>query len=177
MKTGPILELVALMVVLSISFRCFPQTPDEQSAASAKHFVESLYSRYGQAKDPPNLFEENANQAFDYSLIALARADAKATRPDVGVLDYDPICNCQDPDIKFPDLKIVITSANANRAEAIVKFTMDNTPNKLALTLIKGKDGWRIFNIEDLTGSGPHTDIRIMLKKEIRELSSKKNSR
>ncbi len=164
------------MAVLSISLRCFTQDENAEDTDSARHFVENLYARYGRLADPPNLFERNATQAFTPSLIALAVADAKAAKPDVGVLDYDPVCNCQDPDIKFPDLKITIESASAKRAAVIVEFTIDNRLNELALTLAREKNDWRIFNIQDMSGSGPHSDLRAMLKKEIRQLSGKQSS-
>lgn len=178
MKITLFLKLAAsIAVVLGVSPRCFPQTQNTEAANSAKQFVEDVYARYGAATDPPNLFEKNASQAFDPSLIALARADAEAAKPDVGVLDYDPICNCQDPDVTFPDFKITIRSANARHAIAITEFTIDNTPNKLVITLVRNNSSWRIFNIEDLTSPGPRTDLRTLFKNEIRELSLQKSSR
>lgn len=99
----------------------------------------------------------------------------KAARPGyVGALDYDPVCNCQDSDDTFPDLKITIQPVDGNRATATVTFPGYNgDPNKIALTLLKEKGRWLIFNIEDLSGPGPHTDLRTMLKADIQKLSSK----
>jgi hypothetical protein len=175
MKLSLYVTVAVLIATLSTSSCCFPQNVNAKDAGSAKHFVDNLYAQYGRSTDPPNLFEGTASQAFTPSLIKLARTDAKAAKPDVGVLDYDPVCNCQDPDVKFPDLKITIESANADRATAVVQFTTDNTPNKLVLTLARKENDWRIFNIKDVSGREPYTDLRTMLEKDIRELSSKQS--
>lgn len=168
--------LAVIALVLSVMPCESQQAKDLRAAEGATRFVKSLYLRYGSSADPPNLFESNAPHAFDPSLIALARADAAAAKPDVGVLDYDPVCNCQDTDIRFPNLKVTIQTANAHRAIAIAEFSTDNTLNKIAFTLIRHGDSWRIFNIEDLSGSGSHTDLRTLLANEIQELSQKKSS-
>jgi len=178
MKHNLLVKLAALIAVLSFSSYCLSQTQSTQIIESAKQFVEHLYSLYGPSADPPNLFERNATQAFDPSLIALARADAKAAKPDVGVLDYDPVCNCQDTDVKFPNLKIMIRPIDASRTEASVSFTgYSNERNQILLTLVEEQGDWRIYNIEDLPGSSPHADLRSMLEKDIRELSREKSSR
>jgi len=168
------LRLAVLTLLLSATACCFPQAPRAKHEESAKHFVQSVYARYGPTGNPANLFDNNAGEAFHPSLIALARADAKAARPDVGVLDYDPVCNCQDPDIGFPNLEIKIKSVDKSRTTAIITFPGDkHEPNKIALTLLREKGYWRIFNIEDLSGPNPHTDLRTMLKADIQKLSSR----
>jgi hypothetical protein len=172
MKNALFIKLAVLAATLSLSFTMsFAQVHRANNAESAKQFVESLYAGYGSNSDPPNLFEKNAKDVFDPTLISLARADADAARPDVGALDYDPICNCQDPDGTFPNIKIVIRSAEAAHALVIVTFSGYDAPNKIALTLLKRRDQWRIFNIEDLSGPGPHTDLRTLLKNDIRNLT------
>jgi hypothetical protein len=173
MKDTPSIKVAVLALVLATSTRCFPQATRASDAGNAKEFVAGLYASYGRNSAPPNLFEGNAKDAFDPSLILLAKTDADAARPDVGVLDYDPVCNCQDPDVSFPNLEIKIKSVDKSRATAIITFSGDNhEPNKIDLTLRKEKGHWRIFNIEDLSGPGPHTDLRTMLKADIHKLSS-----
>lgn len=177
MRICRLLVLAALAFPLSVVPCNCAHAKDASSAESAEQFVKSLYSRYGPSSDPPNLFESNAVQAFDPSLIALARKDAAAARPDVGVLDYDPVCNCQDTDIRFPGLKVIIQTANVHRAIAVAEFSTDNTQNKIAFTLTRHGNRWRIFNIEDLSGPGSPIDLRTLFRKDIRELSQKKSSR
>jgi hypothetical protein len=175
MKTSLPLKVAVLILALSGIPPCFPQTHNARQRQTAKHFVESVYAGYGRAADPPNLFEENASQAFDPSLIALARADAVAAKPDVGVLDYDPVCNCQDTDDSFPDLNIFIEPIGLNCAKATVTFGGYNHQlNRISLTLVNKNGHWRIFNIQDMSsGSSSHNDLRTLLRKDIKELSSK----
>ncbi|MGC1361241.1 MAG: hypothetical protein WA419_03240 [Silvibacterium sp.] len=131
------LKVAVLMGLLSASSCCFPQDENAKDANSAKRFVESLYARYGFNGNPENLSEENASEAFDASLLALVKADAAAAGQGyAGGLDYDPVCNCQETDVKFPGLKTMIELVNANRAMATVRFTIDNIPNRIMLTLV-----------------------------------------
>lgn len=178
MRTSLCFKLAALIAVLGISSRCFPHAESGDNAESARRFVTSLYARYGPDEHPANLSEENANEAFDPSLIALVKADAVAVgQGHVGVLDYDPLCNCQDTDVTFPNLEIKANLVSPNHATAVVMFNdVNRKPIKIALALTMGKSGWRIYNIEDFTGSGPHTDLRTLLNGEIQKKSGKHTS-
>lgn len=172
MRKAPILKVAVLTSLLSGAL-CFPQAANGKSAESAQRFIQGLYASYGPSSAPPNLFEKNASQAFDPSLVLLAKKDAAAVgQGSVGALDYDPVCNCQDTDVTFPDLKILIQSLDTSHATATVTFLGDDhEPNKIVLTLLRKKGQWRVFNIEDFTGPGPHADLRTMLKRDIRNLS------
>lgn len=70
-----------------------------QDADSAKTFVESLYRQYTNHGKGINLSGRRALNYFTASLSTLIDADGKAAGPDqVGVLDGNPICSCQDWD-------------------------------------------------------------------------------
>lgn len=171
-------KVAVLASALAALSCCFPQAQPTTQTKSAKHFVEGLYSRYGPTGNPANLLENNANEAFDHTLIALANADAKLAKPDIGVLDYDPVCNCQDTDATFPNLQIAIKPMDSRRASATVSFLgYQREQNKIVLTLLREKGLWRIFNIEDLSRPGHHTDLRSVLKADIQNLSSNKAAR
>lgn len=173
MKIALHLRVAVLILVLSFRPCCFPQASRAKPAESARRFVQAVYALYGPTGNPANLFEDNAGEVLP-SLIALARSDMKAAKPDVGALDNDPVCNCQDTDVGFPNLKITVQPVDGNRATATVTFSGDShEPNKIVLTLLKEKGRWLIFNIEDLSGPGPHTDLRAMLKADAQKLSSK----
>ena len=177
MRTSLCFKLAALIAVLGIPSRCFPQAESGDNSESARRFVASLYARYGPDTHPANLSEENANEAFDPSLIALVKADAVAVgQGRVGVLDYDPLCNCQQTDVDFPGLRITTQLVNASHATATVTFNdVNQHPIKIVLSLMHGANGWRIYNVEDFTGSGLHTDLRTLLNGEIQKLSGKRN--
>jgi hypothetical protein len=67
-------------------------------AAGARAFAEKLYSHY---PSNPNGIEfdptgKNAREVFDPGLIAAFREDARLARGEVGFVDADPLCQCQD---------------------------------------------------------------------------------
>lgn len=168
--------MAALTAVLSGAHCCFSQNENAHSE-SPQHFVEGLYVRYGEGGNPVNLSGQNASDAFDPSLIALVKADAAAVgQGNSGVLDYDPLCDCQDTDVDFPGLKIAVEPANASHATATVTFNdVKQDEIRIVLTLVMNKNGWRIFNVEDFTGPGPHTDLRTLLSDEIQKHNGKQN--
>jgi len=173
-------KVTAFIVLLSFHL-CSPQSPrqgDAKEVESATQFVHEIYSRYGTNGDPPNLFEENAGTVFHASLIALAREDERAVGPgDSGVIDYDPVCNCQDTDVKFEHLKIQIEATTGDSSRANVTFTDQNgLPETIVLVLRKENEQWRIYDIEN-HGRGGRPSLRAALEKEIQRLSDQKKSR
>jgi hypothetical protein len=176
MKNSLYLKVAVLAAILSAAHCCFPQDEGVSNEETSQRFVEGLYARYGPDGNPANLSGEDASQAFDPSLIALVKADAAAVGPGhVGVLDYDPLCDCQETDVDFPGLKITTQSVGASHATATVTFNdVNQKPIKIVLTLVRNPSGWRIFNVEDFTGPGPHTDLRTLLSSDIQKHSSKR---
>ncbi len=173
-------KVTAFAVLLSFPF-CIAQTPRDENAKevdSAKQFVQAIYARYGLNSDPPSLFEENAGTVFHSSLIALAREDETAAGPGSGgVIEYDPVCNCEDTDAKFDHLKLQIEQAKADSCRAIVNYTDANgLPASIVLTLAKENEQWRIYDIES-HGRGGHPSLRATLEKEIHRLSEQNKPR
>ena len=65
---------------------------------AAKRFVERLYAAYH--GDGPDYLGRQRGQVFSPRMVNLLRRDEKLTpKGDVGALDGDPICDCQDFDI------------------------------------------------------------------------------
>jgi hypothetical protein len=173
-------KVTVFSVVLGLQF-CAAQTPRDQTVKnqeSAKQFVQAVYSRYGPNGDPPSLFEESAGAVFQSSLIALAREDERAVGPgNSGVIDYDPVCNCQDTDHKFEHFKLQIESVDESACRASVSFTDQNgLPETLVLVLRKENEEWRIYDIEN-HGRHGHPSLRAALEKEIQRLSGENKVR
>ena len=173
-------KVTAFAVLLSFQF-CIAQTPLSENAKEvdgAKQFVQAIYRRYGPNGDPPSLFEEKAGTVFHSSLIALAREDETAAGPGSGgVIDYDPVCNCQDTDVKFDHLKLQIEAAKTDSCRAIVNYSDANgLPAAIVLTLVKENEQWRIYDIES-RGRGGHPSLRAALEKEIQRLSEQNKPR
>jgi hypothetical protein len=172
-------KVTAFAVLLSIQL-CNGQSPkeDAKEVDGATQFVHEIYSRYGPNGGPPSLFEENAGSIFHTSLVALAREDQTAVGPgEAGVIDYDPVCNCQDTDIKFKHLKIQIGAATGDSSRANVTFTdLNGLPETIVLVLRKENEQWRIYDIEN-HGRGGRPSLRAALEREIERLSAQNKPR
>jgi len=145
-----------------------------QDADSAKQFLASVYEHYANRGMGIDFNGPKSRSVFDPSLIALLRADQKAVGPnEVGVLDGDPICSCQDWEGIW-DLKIVLQMQSDKRATAAVSFGLfapkpgaDKDHRSLEMTLVPQGSQWRIWDILDKSDPRTPFDLRAELEKEI----------
>jgi hypothetical protein len=150
-----------------------------QDAASAKAFLQSIYARY--SKDGPGveIAGPRAARYLHSSLIALLRKDARVVGPgEVGVLDGDPLCGCQDWDGIF-ELKMKVHEPKAGRAEAVVSFALfkDAKPQdmrSLVITLAQENGAWRVWDVVDRSDAKAEFDLRKALEREIRAARANK---
>lgn len=149
-----------------------------QDAASAKTFLQSVYTRYSKNGPGVEIAGPRAGRYLHSSLIGLLRQDARAVGPgEVGVLDGDPLCSCQDWDGIY-DLKIDVHDPKDGRAEALVSFALfkDAKPQdrrSLMIALAQERGVWRVWNVVDRTDAKAVFDLRRELEKEIREYSKR----
>jgi hypothetical protein len=123
---------------------------DAADAAGAKAFLEGVYAHYKSSKNNNfQPFDANARQVLDPEMVALLAADRKALKGDVGVMDSDWLCDCQD----FVSLQatVAVQSAAPTTAEATADFhdpgMSDDKPRRDSFDLVKLGDGWRIHDI------------------------------
>jgi hypothetical protein len=116
-------------------------------AASAKTFVEKLYTHYpskpGSAFNPTG---KNAGQVFDPGMIAAFREDTRLAGGEVGYVDTDPLCQCQDDS----SLKATVTSVTLTgpNADVVVNLAYPNDqPIALTLHLVPVNGAWRIYDL------------------------------
>ncbi len=129
-----------------------------QDAKSAKAFLASIYRHYENGGNGINIGNRDADRYFSASLLALVQADAKAAGPqNVGAIDADPICACQDWEGIW-NLDIVVNVGEAKHAQAAVSFSLSPSRNyrndasrSLRIKLISVRGGWKIDDIIDLT--------------------------
>lgn len=146
-----------------------------QDATTAKQFLALIYRHYDHHGNGIDFSGARARSYFDESLIALLDADAKAVGPgEVGVLDGDPLCSCQDWDGIY-DLKIDVQIGSDRRARAAVSFALfapkagaDRDARSLEIALVSQKGQWRIDNIVDRSVAKAPFDLRAELEKEIK---------
>ena len=171
---------LTVSIVLAAALSAVPASG--QDADAAKHFLGSLYRQYANHGPGIDFTGPKARGVFDPSLIALLHADQSVLGADeVGVLDGDPICSCQDWDGIW-DLKIAIQPLSDGRAKASVSFALfaphagtDRDFRSLEITLVPVGGQWRIWDILDQSDPKAPFDLRAELEKEIR--ASKRGSK
>jgi hypothetical protein len=118
-------------------------------AASARAFVEKLYSHYpsnpnGMEFDPTG---KNASEVFDPGMIAAFREDARLANGEVGFVDADPLCQCQDDSGLKPKV-VSVTMTGPNAADAVISLQYPGEkPLALTLHLVPVNGSWRIYDL------------------------------
>jgi hypothetical protein len=111
---------------------------------AARTFVERLYSAYH--GDGPDYLGRSRSRVFSPRMIVLLRRDQRLTpRGDVGALDGDPICDCQDFEIS--NVRIDVRAGKPGQARAVVTFDNLGRATTLRLDLVAVQGQWRIDNI------------------------------
>jgi hypothetical protein len=122
-----------------------PLSAQAQSLDAARAFTQHLYSAYrGGHPDP---LGRDAGRTFAPPLLALIHRD-RATTPagDVGILDGDPICDCQDSGgIRLTHL--AIEAAGKGRAVANVTLRFPSETRSLKLDLVAWRGQWRVADV------------------------------
>jgi hypothetical protein len=147
-----------------------PTPASGPDAADAKAFLNARYANYKDSKtNTLDIFGKNAGEVFDPEMIALLKADNKALKGDLGTIDGDVLCNCQD----YVSLQTTVTvlSATPTTAKAHADFTDSGIPSDGArhndFDLVKVNGAWRIH---DVTEPG-QPSMRSSLQDEIKSLA------
>jgi len=119
-------------------------------ADEVRAFLAGLYAHYQSSKAPLfDPYDANAAQVFDADTLALLKAEKTAMKGDVGALDADSICMCQD----FGSLRatITVTSTTATTATANADLRdvgfKDDSARRNTFDLVKTPAGWRVHDI------------------------------
>jgi len=117
-----------------------------RDAASARAFLASIYRHY--RKGGPGAPLGKPELLFEPVLAAAIRKDADAAEAagDIGKMDADPFCNCQDFEAIAPSYGPVTIAGD--KAEVTVGFTNFDTPVSTRFTLLWTRAGWRVFDME-----------------------------
>jgi hypothetical protein len=114
------------------------------AAESPRAFVERLYAGYRDSDYNPL---DRPDRIFAPPLVAEIRRDWRLSREEVGYMDADPLCQCQDA----TRLRAAIgdVRASAGRvATARVRIDFGGSDRRdLRLKLIRTGAGWRIADI------------------------------
>lgn len=117
--------------------------------AALRAFLDRLYAPYGRDLTTQSALDR-PRQWFEPRLAAAILADQASSRRrnEVGRIDADPFCQCQDGN----PFRITVSGLTVagNRARARVRFT-NFEPVTLDYQFVKTPAGWRIH---DITGPG-----------------------
>jgi hypothetical protein len=131
-----------LLLFLSAGWAAPADTPEQ--------FLAQLYSQYAPGKKPIAFVFPDAAPIADASMLALLRRDRDKSKGEVGALDSDPICNCQDWE-RLELVSVHIVSQTSDRAVANVIFRDSMAGGRERQTarfeLVRVKGAWKIHDI------------------------------
>lgn len=122
-----------------------PSSAAALDLGSARSQILRTYEAYDHGE--PDYAGRQAPQVFAPRLLALIRRD-QATTPsgDVGILDGDPICDCQDPG-GLKVRRLTLTAQGRQRARAKIILGFPGGTRTVELDLVANSAGWRISDI------------------------------
>jgi hypothetical protein len=136
--------LAALFAILAVL-----TTPGAhaQDTTAAKLFVQRVYAEFA---NPDTRHEaQREDKFYSAGLYRLIVADRRGHPGEVGKLDSDPICDCQDPgdpgELKIQS--ITFAPRTPLTLKATVIFTITTESRTVTLSLLQTPSGWRIDDI------------------------------
>jgi Protein of unknown function (DUF3828) len=166
-----------LLVAATSAFSASPVLAQAPSPNDPAGILTAIYARAAKGKGDGGgsfIFDTKAAKAkyLSKSLIALwAKADAHTPKGDVGPVDFDPVTNSQDPDVK--SFKVTPEKQDADTATLAVAFSGHRVAPKDAIDtvvrydLVHENGQWKIDDIKG-TGDGEAWSIRGLLAESLK---------
>jgi len=114
------------------------------TAQTPREFVERLYANYRTESYSPL---EHSERVFAPRLNAAIKEDWRLARGEVGFLDGDPICSCQDTGGMHSRVVSVAGSGNAATAHVWLKWEGEKNGRDIRLKLARTAAGWRVADV------------------------------
>lgn len=140
-------------------------TPLPTTAAPAETpeaFVRRVYVLYHPGGPGVSTERPAGTPFYTEALLDAFAKDSELLHGEVGAIDADPICACQDFG-KVRVTKVAITGAGADTVSARVNFTNLRYRETVILTLARTPAGWRIADV----GSKDMKSVMAALQDEI----------
>jgi hypothetical protein len=113
-------------------------------AETPRAWMERLYASYRAPDFSPFKHPE---AYFAPRLIAAIKEDARLAHGEVGYVDGDPICQCQDAGGMRPHI-LKVTRLSADKASVGVLIDwQDSTARRARFNLVRLRGGWRIADV------------------------------
>ena len=154
------LRLVCIITVLAAG--SLPLSVAAAPTTGAKAFLVDVY-RHHPTADTPGAFDPvgaDAPKIFTPDLTELIRRDQKFANGEVGALDGDPLCDCQDGGgLQARVGAVSQTGPFSARAVVTLTFAARSPPDvrRLVIRLSRVKGGWRIADIQSASEASLRT--------------------
>jgi hypothetical protein len=166
---------IALAAAVSRPMRAAPPSPNDPVA-----IINAIYARAAKGKGDGGgafIIENQAAKAkyLSKALVELwAKADAHTPKGDVGPVDFDPVTNSQEPDVK--SFTAVAEKQDATSAVIAVTITGHGKPptkpadGSIRYNFVRDGTQWKI---DDISGAsdGEAWSIRQMLTDSLKEIT------
>ena len=107
-------------------------------------FVHRIYAGYS---DPDYSPLARPERIFARPLVEAIREDARLSRGEVGFMDADPLCQCQDPAGMVPTVT-GISRPTPTTATARLRLDFGGSDRRgISLRLVRAPQGWRVADI------------------------------
>jgi hypothetical protein len=114
------------------------------ASESPRAFVERLYANYAHDDYSPFV---HPDRVFAPELNAAIKEDERLANGEVGFLDGDPLCDCQDTG----GMRSSVASVTGSRGQATARVTVSwegTTDHRdIRLKLVRTPGGWRIADV------------------------------
>ena len=140
-------QFIAVALFLFTLCGIWPET-SYAAATSPEKVVTDLYSAHKGKADPLVYPASKKLLAayFEKGLLSLFLKDQSESKGEVGKLDFDPLYDAQDFDIK--DFAVALVAQQKDSAEVAASFKNIGTSEKIVFLLTNTAQGWRITDIK-----------------------------
>ena len=116
-----------------------------QDISNARSFLSHIYASYHLDAGLEAILPDE--QVYAPELLAAIQANSKAYDGEVGYLDSDPLCQCQDTAQDLRALDFQITPLGDGRLRAATTLAGADNPLALDLTLRRHGNSWRVADV------------------------------
>jgi hypothetical protein len=116
----------------------------QPQADTPRAFLERIYAQYKKPGFDPF---SHLDRYFTPRVVAAIREDSRLAHGEIGYLDGDPICQCQDTDgMHAVVTKVTPQSRDKAVAEVAIGWPNDK-PRPTRFSLVRTRSGWRIADV------------------------------
>ncbi|MGR7055865.1 DUF3828 domain-containing protein [Klebsiella aerogenes] len=140
LKCWPLL----LLLLSCVTYAQIPQRSVEQT-------IRQIYQGYAEDSQTHVAFSDMSEKSIISSRMkkALRKSDQFILPGDIGILDFDPICACQDyQNLRIESIRIIDESTRHARAEVRFRpFKENNDSTTLTLDMVAENNRWLVDDV------------------------------